>query len=159
MGSTVGFFCGQDDNAALEGFAESIGLAVISPSVDKALPGDAAEGPYCFLSAAPERDLHPYGKPAVRLSDARDPLMRFMRGYFKNPYLVAGHIYWSNDVPALAAQTKPYYQRLSKWIKENWILLPGGGFYVGPQAKMLLDKGAEMANDLPDEATFSIVKI
>jgi hypothetical protein len=159
MGSTIGFFCGHEDNAALQGFAESIGLEVIAPSIDKGLSGDAAEGPYCFLSTVPRQDLHPYGKPALRLSDARDPLMRFMRGYFKSPYLVAGHIYWSNDVPTLASQTKPYYQKMSKWIKDNWVILPGGGFYVGPQAKALLDNGAEMVNDLPDQASFNIIEI
>lgn len=86
-------------------------------------------------------------------------MIGFMRSYFKNPYLVAGHIHWSNDAPQLAAKTKPYYQQISKWIKSNWKLLPGGGFYIAPEAQSLVDAGAEMVNVLPGQAEFSLIKI
>jgi hypothetical protein len=159
MGSSIGFFCGNADLKALRSFGESIGLIVIAPKFDKEINDDASTGPYCFFSTVGKSELHPFGNPPVRLTDARDPIMRFMRGYFKAPYLVAGHVYWSDDVKELAAKTKPYFQKTSKWIKTNWELHPGGGFYIGPEAKSLIDTGSEMVNFLPgtvEEKTITI---
>jgi hypothetical protein len=132
MGSTIGFFCGNDDHQALQNYAESLGLQVIAPLFDVDSAGDAVDGPFCYLSAVSKAELHPFGNPANRLTDARDPILTFMRGYFKSPYLVAGHIYWSDDVATLAAITKPYFHKLSKWIRQNWEVLPGGGGLLGP---------------------------
>jgi hypothetical protein len=99
--------------------------------------------------------LHPYGNP-LRISGATDPVMRFMRAYFKDPYLVLGHVYWSNDVPGLAAQTKPYYQKLARWIRKEWE--KAGDFYFGPEAKRLADKGAELVNVLPGTASIRVIE-
>lgn len=159
MGSSVGFYCGSKDDEALRDFAKSIGLLLIAPTVDKAPAQDAADGPYCLLSLVPVSELHPYGQPPIRISDAKDPVMRFMRGYFKNPYLVAGHIYRSDDVPMLGAKTKGSFQKLTKWIKGEWEKLPGGDFYVGPEAKILIEKGAHMVNVLPEQASVSVIRI
>ena len=159
MGSSVGFYCGPTDIDALQGFAVSTGLHLVPMTIDKEnvlAPGD---GPFCYLSLAPKSELHPFGKPPVKLTDAKDPMLGFVRAYFKNPYLVAGHIYWSNDVAALAAKTKPYFQKLRDWVEREWELLPGGGYYVGREAKELIAKGAQMVNELPGQATFQLVNI
>ena len=115
------------------------------------------DGPFCYLSLVPISELHPYGKPPQRVTDAKDPMLGFMRGYFRDPYLVLGHIHWSDDVAALAAQTKPYFQKLHYWIKREWE--PYGNLYIGPEAKNLIAKGAHMVNELPGQATLQIVKI
>ncbi len=159
MGNSIGFFCSNEDNFALQSFCESIGLILIAPTFDKELNQDAATGPYCFLSTVEKQELHPFGEPKIRLTDAKDPIMRFLRGYYSAPYLVAGHVYWSNDVPNLAARTKPYHQKISKWIAKNWAVLPGGGFYLGPGAQALVEKGAEIVNMLPNQATVSIIGV
>jgi|SRR6185369_123761 hypothetical protein len=159
MSSSIGFYCGTSDNDALEEYARSIGLVLVPPSIDKPSVPKADVGPFCFLSLVPASDLHPYGDPPVRITDARDPLIGFMRAYFKNPYLVAGHIHWSDDVRELAARTKPKFQKLAGWVKKEWERLPGGGFYVGPEAKGLIEKGATMVNVLPGGASSHIVTV
>lgn len=83
--------------------------------------------------------------------------MRFMRAYFKSPYLVLGHIYWSNDVPSLAAQTKPYYQKLARWIRKEWEKV--GDFYFGSEAMRLAGKGAELVNVLPGTTNIKIISL
>jgi|SRR5581483_3112786 len=157
MGSSIEFYCGQSDIEALQGFALSLGLHLVLPTIQEASVPAPAERPYCYLSLIPKSELHPFGKPPVRVTHAKDPMLRFMRAYFKNPYLVLGHIHWSDDVPALAAQTKPYFQKLRNWIKREWT--QHGDLYLGPEAKELVAKGAQMVNALPDQATFTVVKV
>lgn len=157
MGSSIGFYCGLSDNEELELYAKSIGLHTVASSMDGQVFNDPVSGPFCYLSLVEKAELHPFGNPPVRISDAKDPILRFMRAYFCNPYLVVGHIYWSNDVPALASQTKPYYQKLARWIRKEWSKY--GDFYVGPEAKSLIDKGAELVNVLPDSVDVQVIKI
>jgi len=159
MGSSIGFYCADDDNQHLQMFAESLGLIAVSLRIDIEVGHASVTGPYCFLSTVPKSKLHPYGSPPLRLTDAKDPMLGFMRSYFANPYLVAGHIQWSNDVPILAAQTKPYYQDIAQWIKNNWEALPGRGYYIGPRARELVSKGAEMVNVPPGEAEFTLIPV
>ena len=138
-------------------YAKSIGLYIVAPTLDKPVDTDPESGPFCFLSLVDKTELHPFGNPPVRITDAKDPVMRFMRAYFKNPYLVVGHIYWSNDVPTLASQTKPYYQKLARWIRKEWVKY--GDFYIGPEANCLIGKGAEKINVLPGTADVQVVKV
>jgi hypothetical protein len=159
MGGTIGIYCGASDDLALRKFGESIGLITISPRFDRELSEDAASGPYCFFSTVSKLELHPYGDPPVTITDVKDPIMRFMRSYFKDPYLVAGHIHWSDDVRALSVKTRPHYQQISKWINKNWERLPGGRYYVGPEARSLINRGAEMVNVLPGTADFKIIEV
>lgn len=157
MGSNVAFYCGASDSESLQDYALSIGLRVVPPTLDRGVDDDPVEGPFCYLSILDKDELSPYGDPPIKVSDATDPLIGFMRAYFKNPYLVLGHIYWSDDVSALAQQTKPYYQKLVRWIKKEWEKY--GDFYIGPEAKTLLDKGAEMVNVLPGQASVEIIDV
>jgi hypothetical protein len=159
MGSSIGFYCGPLDIGDLESFARSIDLHLIAPRMDAEDVLPPENGPFRYLSVVPKSELHPFGMPPVNITDARDPIMRFMRGYFENPYLVAGHLYWSNDVRPLAAVTKPYFEKLRRWIKGRWERLPGGGFYIGPEAKALVSKGATMVNVLPGSAESHIVQV
>ena len=157
MGSSVAFYCGDSDIAALQEYALSLGLNIVPPTLDIGVSEDPSEGPFCYLSVIPKDKLSPYGESAIKVSDATDPLIGFMRAYFKNPYLVLGHIYWSDDVPDLAKRTKPFYQKLVRWIQKEWGKF--GDFYIGPEAKSLFDKGAEMVNVLPNQANIEIIKI
>jgi hypothetical protein len=71
----------------------------------------------------------------------------FVRSYFKENYLVLGQIQWQTDVDSLAIQTKPYYQKLTRWIRKEWE--KNGSFYIGNEAKDLITKGAERVNFFP----------
>jgi hypothetical protein len=157
MGSSIGFYCGQSDAEALQEFATSIGLHLVLPTIEQERVPAPAERPYCYLSLVPKSELHPFGKPPMRVTHAKDPMMTFMRAYFKDPYLVLGHIHWSDDVAALAAQTKPYFQKPRNWIKREW--QPYGDLCIGPEANDLIAKGAQMVNVLPGQATLTVVKI
>jgi hypothetical protein len=159
MTSSIGFYSGPSDTVSLQKFAESIGLILISFNLATEFNEDAEIAPGCYLSLVAASELHPYGNPPTRLTDARDPLIFFLRGYFKNPYLVAGQIHWSDDAPAIAALTKPYYKKLSKWIEQHWKLRSDSSFYIGPEAESLLDLGAQRVNVLPGQAKFTIVYV
>jgi hypothetical protein len=157
MGSNIGFFCEQSDNDSLQKYVESIGLSIVPPLLNRHVSDDPSEGPFCFLSAIDVSLLSPYGTPPLKISDATDPLLLFMRAYYKDVYLVLGHIAWSDDVPNLAKQTKPYYQKIAKWIKSEWQKY--GDFYIGPGARKLFDDGAQMVNFLPGTIREEIIKL
>ena len=154
MTSSIAFYASQIDREILESFAISLGLCLVSPTVGRPVNADAALGPFCYLSAVAESELHPYGKPPVRISDARDPMLSYMRSYFERPFLVLGHIQHSDDVRALAQVTRPYYSKLSRWIKSSWACLPGGDIYIGADAQRLVENGAQMANAVPGTFEF-----
>jgi len=59
----------------------------------------------------------------------------------------------------LAVRTRPKFQKLAAWVKKEWERLPGGGFYIGPEAKGLIEKGATAVNVLPDGASSHIVSV
>ena len=156
MSSSIVIFSGATDLQALQEFAQSSGLREQAMVFGTVVTSSAADGPYCYLSPVAESELHPYGVPPTKITPARDPLLGFMRPYFTAPYLVCGHIQWSNDVPALAERTKPYYQRLARWIRKEWKKV--GDSYVGPEAAQLIEQGAQMVAALPGEADLTIVK-
>ena len=113
MASSIGFYCGNGDIADLSQFARSVGLHLIPMQLDQdgvGLPSE--DGPACYLSVVPRGELHPYGTPAVKISDVTDPLLFFMRAYYKAPYLVLGHLKWNDDKAEFAAITRPYYQKI-----------------------------------------------
>jgi hypothetical protein len=157
MGNSIAFFSGSSDTEAFQDFAASLGLHLVPMTVDKKVVPAPADGPFCYLSLVPISELHPYGEPRKQITEAKDPMLGFMRAYFKNPYLVLGHLHWSDDVAALATQTKPYYQKLRNWIKHEWESY--GDVYIGPEAKELIEKGAQMVNALPGQAALHVIKI
>ena len=109
----------------------------------------------CYLLPITHTQLHPYGDPKTLLTYVNDPLLIFHRGFYSNPYLVLGQLGWDDLKPELAAITKPYYQKILKWIKANWE--KSGDLYVGPEAKILIEKGAQKVNAIPGTAEFHVV--
>lgn len=149
MGQSVCFFAGPGDNQALCEYALSIGLKIQPPLVGEPAVSptdDPSAGPFCYLTPVPESELHPYGNPP-RVSDAIDPLLLFMRSYHQPPYLIMGHIHWSDDVPHLAKLTKRYFSKMAKWLEQNWRKHSAGEF-IGPEAWRLVQLGAQLT-DLP----------
>jgi len=156
MGSTIAFYCSNSDTKELSSYIESIGMQLVSPKINQEVGDNPSELPFCYVSLIPKSELSPYGKPPINVSDATDPLMGFMRAYFKEGYLVLGHLHLSNDVPDLHKQTKPKYQKISKWIKSNWRKY--GDLYIGPDADLLIGSGAHLVNVFPGTAKLTIVK-
>jgi hypothetical protein len=159
LGSTIGLFGDQGDTSQLMAVATSMGLQAIAMRADRTLASDPADGPGCYLSLVPSHELHPFGDPPVRYTDARDPLLFFMRPYYKAPYLVAGQINWNNDDPSLAAITRPYFQRLARWVRANWKKPENCAFYAGPGASERIAEGAELVNVLPGTAEFNVIVV
>lgn len=145
MGKAIYLFAGPADNRALTDFALSIGLRVLAPlyADGDISSSNPAKGPFCFLSLVPHGATHPYGNP-LGIGPATDPLIEFMRSYFKDPYLVMGRIYCSLDSKRLAEKTVPYYSKLARWIRKNWER-NSDRQYVGPHAKQLIEQGAIIA--------------
>ena len=157
MSSSIGFVCGEQDDRDLLEHARSIGLYIIAGEIGHTVNPDASKWPGCYLSLVPEDELHPYGDPPVKIADVIDPMLFLLRSYYQEPYLVFGHIQWNNDNKALGTQTKPAYQKLCRWIKSEW--RKWEDTYVGPQAQIHLDAGAEVVPVLPGTATFTTIEV
>jgi hypothetical protein len=138
MGSSISFYCGKEDNLALEEQAKALGLFVVPMRLDREVPADPAQRPFCYLSLLPPEQLHPYGMPAVNVSEATDPMIELLRSYYLHPHLVSGRLYWSDDIKPLAALTKKPYTQLARWIRSNWRKLDGSSFFFGPEAERLV---------------------
>lgn len=153
LGRGIYFFADTTDNQQLCDYAASIGLHLYPPLADArelTSSDDPTDRPFCFLSPVPKESLHPYGNPRI-IGTATDPLLEFLRSYHHGSHLVIGRIHWSDDVPDLAKETKPFFLMLTKWIQKHWEKLPDGQ-YVGPNAKSRMDGGAVCAQ-LPPELT------
>jgi hypothetical protein len=157
MASSIGLFANLDDYQSLHEYAKSIGLQLVPMLKGEEPPADPAAKPFCYLSSLPPSELHAYGNPA-QFSYGRDPLLLFKRPFYQEPYLVAGFVQWSTDNKAFAEVTKPYYQKLSRWVRKEWTKMPNG-FYAGPQARELAAQGAKMVDLLPGTATLSVVGV
>jgi hypothetical protein len=147
MGQGIYFFAAPHDNRILCEYAESIGLRLLPPLVEQSeirASDDPVTGPFCYLSPLPRDQLHPYGiRPLI--GPATDPLIEFLRSYFRPPdLLVMGRLFCSDDVPAFCRVTNKYYTCLTKWIRENWKKMPEGQ-YIGHQAQHLLENGVALA--------------
>lgn len=147
MGFGIYFFAGRQDNRKLCDFATSLGLIMLPILNDRPqiMPDDdPASGPCCFLSPLPRAELHPYGKPAG-IGDATDPLIEFLRSYSCRPNcLVMGRVCCSDDVRAFVPITKPYFSKIANWIRREWVKLPAGHQYIGPEALSLAENGTKL---------------
>ncbi|WP_039732430.1 hypothetical protein [Dyella japonica] len=155
MGSSISFYGSEADCRLLESYAETLGLHLIAPVAGKTAPALAKEGSYCYLSMRAVEELHPYGTP-LRYTDAKDPLLRFMRPYYADPYLVLGHIYRSTDVASISSLTDLPFRGIKRWVKANWA--KHGDLYIGPGAGELIARGAQMVNVLPGTASSKVVE-
>ena len=157
MGSSIGFYCTNQDRLILERFTDSIGLKLLPPKIDIKLKA-AEDGAFCYLSLVDIDQVHPYGDPPTKISYAKDPVMIYMRGYLKDPYLVLGQIQWSDSVPHLAQETKPSYQKVVRWIKKQWA--NEGDFYFGPEARELVDSGkVTTIGVFPGQVNLEVIKV
>jgi hypothetical protein len=60
-----------------------------------------------------------------------------MRSYRDPPDLIAGRLYWSDDVPEFARETNPTFEKLRRSLRSNWTRREVDGFFVGPEAAEL----------------------
>ena len=156
MGSSVSFFAGHDDDVALREFAKSIGLILLHPYAPRmteeknqaAFDNPIQGGFFSFLSLDA---LHPRTNPPGELCEVIDPLIPYVRPYYAPPILVAGHLFWNTDVSELARQTKPYFQKLRRWVQSNWKMREEDGYYIGPQAQKILEEERARIAYLPPE--------
>jgi len=148
MGKAVYFFAGPQDSAAIARFANSIGLQLVSPLANEpeiSPEEDPRLGPFVYLTPLQKGEMHPYGYPP-KIGPATDPLLEFWRSYFTPtpPVLVMGRLFCSDDVPKYFDITRPYFSKLTKWMRGAWKKLPEGQF-IGPDAQKLAECGAELA--------------
>lgn len=148
MSASISLFASLEDYQPLRDYALSLGLQLVPLLQGDSLPEDPAQKPFCYLSCVPESQLRTYGKPPG-YSYALDPLLLFQRPYFQEPYLVAGFIQWSTDSKAHAVVTRPYYQKLSRWVRREWNTAPDSIAHIGPAASVLLARGARLVQQLP----------
>jgi len=67
-------------------------------------------------------------------------------------------VIWYTDVKEFAKQTKPYFQKLRRWVRANWRRREEDGYYVGPHAERILQEGAQIAY-LPPDVTIKKVRV
>jgi hypothetical protein len=152
MGLGVPFFAGPGDDHSLRLFIESQGLLLIPMRVDldPALVTDARRYAAWFISFIPLMELHPYGK-LPRVNCATDPLIELQRSYYDPPLLVAGRLYWSDDVREFRELTKPYFVRVAEWIQKHWQKREEDDFFIGPDAlRLVSEEGAKLVYFPPD---------
>lgn len=145
MGASIEFFAGPRDDQALRDYASTLGLQVIPMLWDRRNDdiGDPGRYPACFFSFMPLSGLHPHPTRGI-ITDATDPLIEFTRAFYTRPSLIAGRVYWSDDVEDFARQTRPYFRSLGGWIRRNW-KKRDDGYHIGPEAAVLVSDGATIA--------------
>jgi hypothetical protein len=147
MSRSIYMIAAPDDYDQLSRFVDSIGLQLVPPLIthfgsDALL--DPVIGPFCYLSFLEPGELHPYGDPPIRISDATDPLLEFLRPYYDPPHLIDGRLHWKDYPENLAARTKPYFDKLFRWVRANWKNKTEDRFWTGPVAfDMLADGSAQ----------------
>jgi hypothetical protein len=162
MGTSVMIFAGPKDDRALVEYAASLGLRLVPPRLDQVGTvafEEPSQGPFWYLSFLPVENLHPYGNPPVKVGSATDPLIEFIRSYYEPPYLVAGRVYWSTDVPDLARQTKPHFTKLARWIRKHWKRRKEDGYYIGPDAQRLVEEGKAQPVYFPPGIEIKTLKV
>lgn len=152
---------GSEDDAAFRAYAESIGLTLLHPHAYKMTfeenkrAFEIPEQGGCF-SFLPVERLHRHPHPDIGLCHALDPLIPYIRPFYKPPHLIAGQVIWYRDVEAFARQTRPYFQKLWRWVQTNWQLREDG-YLIGPHGGRILHGGAKVAYMPPNVTTKTII--
>jgi hypothetical protein len=150
MGSRILFVAGPDDIKALADFIRGLGLHLVPPQSNQRYTDDSGFLTGCFISPIPADQLRTWGSPSIRYSDVLDPILSFTRSVYDPPYLTPGNIYWNDDVPALASETKSTFQKIARWIRKNWPKPEGDDWHFGPEATHLVfEKGIEATSMVP----------
>jgi hypothetical protein len=89
MARTILLIAAAGDYQQLVFYCEEIGLRLLPMMIGKSIPAPK-DGPVCYLGRADSEGLHPYGNPALRLSDVRDPLLLFVRPIARRRFLSTG---------------------------------------------------------------------
>jgi hypothetical protein len=113
----------------------------------------------CWISPVPASELRTTRKPPGRYADVLDPILRFTRSAYQPPYLMPGNIYWNNDKPALAVQTKSTFQKIARWVRKNWPKPEGRDQYFGPEARRLVFEEGVQATDMVPGVTLTRVRL
>lgn len=147
MANAICYFAGSEDNRVLCEFLTSLGLSMFPILMDQPeiMPGDdPAAGPFCYLSPLPRSQLHPYGRP-LGIGHGTDPLLGLFRSYLSPPDgLVMGQLHCPDDVAFLHTIIRPYFTRIASWIRREWVKLPDGHQYIGPEALSLAENGTKL---------------
>ena len=158
--SRVSFYAGPADNRALTDFAKSIGLLLLSTKLGGTVDEDDSTAfPGCILSLVPASELRLLGKPPIYLGYPGDPVIAVLRSYCEPPYLVSGNIFWEDYGTEGTALTKPYFGKLSRWIRKNWSKRPDHAFYFGPDAARMVDEEGVIPSSLPPGLEIQYVAI
>ncbi|MDM8007203.1 MAG: hypothetical protein QUV05_13775 [Phycisphaerae bacterium] len=161
---TVLLFAGPDDDSAFRAYARSIGLVLLNPHAyrmsveenERSFDDPIQGGLFSFL---PVESLHRHPHPNIGLCEALDPLIRYVRPRYSPPHLIVGQLIWYTDVAEFARQTKPYFEKLRRWVRANWRHREEDGYYVGPQAERILqEEGAKVAY-LPPDVTIKQIRV
>ncbi|KKL46361.1 hypothetical protein LCGC14_2346340 [marine sediment metagenome] len=145
MRKNLCMFATLDDLRAFREFVRSIDLRLLpsepgefSPRELQAFMEDPTTGGY--FSFLPLGQLHLYGRPPVKISDATDPLIFFVPPRYDPPNLIAGQIQWTGRHSKFGVQTKPYYAKLWRWVDKNWTKRLEDAYYLGPEAARLAEE-------------------
>jgi hypothetical protein len=159
MGSRILFVAGPQDMKVLNAFIRSLGMYLVPPGPEIEYSDDEAVLGRCYISPTPEAELSTTRRPPARYADVIDPLIAFTRSVYRPPYIRPGDIYWNNDVPALATQTKATFQKIARWVRQNWPKPEGDEWHFGPEAKHLVfEEGIEATSMVPG-VTFNGVSV
>jgi len=150
MGSRILFIAGPQDMKELNAFVRSLGLHLVPPGPEVEYSDDETVLGRCYISPMPAAELRVTRKSPHRYADVLDPIISFTRSIYLAPFIRPGDIYWNNDVPALAVQTKPSFQKIARWIRQNWPKPEGDDWHFGPEEKHLVfEEGIEATSMLP----------
>lgn len=159
MGSRILFYAGPQDMKQLNAFVRSLGMYLVPPSPEVEYSDDETVLGRCYISPVPKEELHTWGHKTPWHQDALDPIISFERSVYQPPYIKPGDIYWSSDVKAFAGQTKPIFQKIARWVRENWPKPEGNDWYFGPEARRLVfEEGIEATSMVPG-VTFNGVSV
>lgn len=160
MSNAILFAAVGSDEDALTAYIESIGLRLVA-SCPNLSAQDRPRGGY--LSPMPEGSLQTWHNPRLghppRYSEAIDPLLSFSFGEAIPPYYRPGRITQNLDNDRLAAQTKPNFGRICRWIRKNWPKPVGLYNYCGPEAETLIRSQGLEVTDLVPGITITYVPI
>lgn len=163
MPGRILMFAGPKDDEAFRQHAESIGMLLLHPFAGRmtrkeskaAFENPQQGGLFSFLGL---EDLHPDNHPSGCLCEVVDPLLPYFRPWYQPPYLVAGQVVWNTDVKELAQQTRPYFQKLRRWVQKNWKRRQEDKYYIGPDAQRILqEQEAQIAYMPPNVTTKSVI--
>ncbi len=159
MGSHILFYAGPKDMKNLNAFVRSLDLYLIPPGPDVYYSDDETVLGSCFISPVQKEELRIWGEKIAWYQDSLDPIISFVRSVYQPPYLRSGDIYWNNDNRTLAAQTRPVFQKIGRWVRNNWTKPEGHDWHFGPEAMHLVFENGVKATSMVPGVEFNRVSL